>query len=70
MNTVLIVALAADDAPVKESVTPGVLGFITVALIAAALYFLMKSMRRRMANIDFDEGSDAPSPAAADRPEQ
>ncbi|PSK87376.1 hypothetical protein CLV63_13231 [Murinocardiopsis flavida] len=75
MNTALIVALAADDAPLKESVTPGVLGFITIALIATALYFLMKSMRRRMASIDFDEGldegSDTPRPAAAaDRSEE
>ncbi|WP_327089422.1 hypothetical protein OIE66_02005 [Nonomuraea sp. NBC_01738] len=40
-------------------VSPGLLGFVVVALIGVALYFLIKSMNRQMAKIDIprdDEG--------------
>jgi hypothetical protein len=50
--------LAADD----SSVTPGVLGFLVVAALGVATWLLLRSMRRQMKKIDFDE--DEPSRAA------
>ncbi|MGI5120246.1 hypothetical protein ACQEU5_12025 [Marinactinospora thermotolerans] len=40
--------LASLSADFKADITPGVLGFIVIAGIATALYFLMKSMRRHL----------------------
>ncbi|GAA3723260.1 hypothetical protein HDA32_000719 [Spinactinospora alkalitolerans] len=48
---------AASGGVLADTVTPGVLGFVVIAAIAAALYFLMKSMRKRMGNVNFDEGT-------------
>ncbi|GAA1677412.1 hypothetical protein GCM10009733_087900 [Nonomuraea maheshkhaliensis] len=60
--------LAAGD------VSPGVLGFIVVALIGFALYFLIKSMNKQMSKIqvpresELDDGADGrASGAAGDR---
>jgi hypothetical protein len=46
----------------ENKVTPGVLGFIVFAVMAVALWGLMKSMNRRMAKVRFKE---APDPAAS-----
>ncbi|GAA3741836.1 hypothetical protein [Salinactinospora qingdaonensis] len=43
----LAIALA-DSEVMADTVTPGVLGFLIVAAIGAALYFLMKNMRKHM----------------------
>ncbi|MFF7334663.1 hypothetical protein ACIQU5_00170 [Streptomyces sp. NPDC090306] len=52
----------------ENKVTPGVLGFIVFAVMALALWGLMKSMNRRMAKVEFKE---APDPeAAAGRPSE
>ncbi|GAA0633115.1 hypothetical protein GCM10009535_06130 [Streptomyces thermocarboxydovorans] len=45
----------------KDKVTPGVLGFIVFAVMALAVWGLMKSMNRHMNRVDFLE---APAPAA------
>ncbi|WP_327369522.1 hypothetical protein [Streptomyces sp. NBC_01217] len=45
-----------------NKVTPGVLGFIVFAALAAGVWLLMKSMNRHMGKVDFEE---APDPAAA-----
>jgi hypothetical protein len=55
--------LAADD----SSVTPGVLGFLVVAALGVATWLLLRSMRRQMKKIDFDESA-PPRPARAERP--
>ncbi|MFH9978368.1 hypothetical protein ACH4ND_03735 [Streptomyces sp. NPDC017179] len=53
-----LVPLAEFD---KNKVTPGVLGFVVFAVMALAVWALMKSMNRHMGRIDFKE---APDPAA------
>jgi len=57
-----LVPLAAelDD----NKVTPGLLGFVIFAVIAVALYALMKNMGKQMKKIDFEE---KPEQTPADR---
>jgi hypothetical protein len=45
----------------EDKVTPGVLGFIVFAVMALAVWGLMKSMNRHMSKVDFKE---APDPKA------
>ncbi|MFI6205812.1 hypothetical protein ACIBAI_05355 [Streptomyces sp. NPDC051041] len=51
-----LVTLAEVD---EDKVTPGVLGFIVFAVMALAVWGLMKSMNRHMGKVDFEE---APEP--------
>ncbi|MFF9895504.1 hypothetical protein [Streptomyces longispororuber] len=39
----------------ENKVTPGVLGFIVFAVMALAVWRLMKSMNRHMSKVDFKE---------------
>jgi hypothetical protein len=39
-----------------QDVSPGVLGFLVVAAIGVATYFLIRSMRRQLKKIDIPEG--------------
>jgi hypothetical protein len=39
-----------------QDVSPGVLGFLMVAAIGVATYFLIRSMRRQLKKIDIPEG--------------
>ncbi|MGW4158739.1 hypothetical protein [Streptomyces sp. NPDC004788] len=48
----------------ENKVTPGVLGFVVFAVLALAVWGLMKSMNRHMHKIDFTEAPD-PAPAGA-----
>lgn len=48
----------------EDKVTPGVLGFIVFAVMALAVWALMKSMNRHMGRVDFQESEDP-----GDRPE-
>ncbi|MFD5496646.1 hypothetical protein ACFYY3_12140 [Streptomyces sp. NPDC001812] len=64
-----LVTLAEVD---KDKVTPGVLGFIVFAVMALAVWGLMKSMTRHMNRVDFDEpaarrtgSDDATEPASS-----
>ncbi|MFJ9628601.1 hypothetical protein ACIQPR_02395 [Streptomyces sp. NPDC091280] len=52
-----LVPLAEVD---ENKVTPGVLGFIVFAVMALAVWGLMKSMSKQMNKVDFKE---APDPA-------
>ncbi|MBV2356471.1 hypothetical protein KUM39_19160 [Streptomyces sp. J2-1] len=54
-----LVPLAEVD---ENKVTPGVLGFIVFAVMAVAVWGLMKSMSKHMQKVDFKE---APDPEAA-----
>jgi Na+-transporting methylmalonyl-CoA/oxaloacetate decarboxylase gamma subunit len=45
----------------EDKVTPGVLGFIVFAVMALAVWGLMKSMSKQMNRVDFKE---APDPKA------
>ncbi|GGL76603.1 hypothetical protein GCM10010129_20480 [Streptomyces fumigatiscleroticus] len=51
-----LVPLAEVD---ENKVTPGVLGFIVFAVMALAVWGLMKSMNRHMGKVDFKESPDA-----------
>ncbi|WP_221347708.1 hypothetical protein [Streptomyces beigongshangae] len=42
----------------ENKVTPGVLGFIVFAVMALAVWGLMKSMNRHMGKVDFQEDAD------------
>ncbi|QHV85358.1 hypothetical protein C3K23_11255 [Streptomyces sp. 604F] len=44
----------------ENKVTPGVLGFIVFAVMALAVWALMKSMNRHMGKVDFVEPEAAP----------
>ncbi|GHH77475.1 hypothetical protein GCM10018793_25640 [Streptomyces sulfonofaciens] len=43
----------------QNKVTPGVLGFIVFAVMALAVWGLMKSMNRHMGKVDFQESPEA-----------
>ncbi|GHC49294.1 hypothetical protein [Streptomyces flavofungini] len=43
----------------ENKVTPGVLGFIVFAVMALAVWRLMKSMNRHMGKVDFKESPDS-----------
>ncbi len=43
----------------KSKVTPGILGFLVFAVMALAVWGLMKSMNRHMGKVDFEEAPDA-----------
>ncbi|MZD05355.1 hypothetical protein GTW43_09710 [Streptomyces sp. SID5785] len=49
-----LVPLAAKEVD-ENKVTPGVLGFIVFAVMALAVWGLMKSMNRHMGKVDFKE---------------
>ncbi|MFC8827538.1 hypothetical protein ACFT9I_19610 [Streptomyces sp. NPDC057137] len=51
----------------ENKVTPGVLGFIVFAVMAGAVWLLMKSMNRHMGKVDFEEkpADEAQTPAAS-----
>ncbi|MGW3485865.1 hypothetical protein [Streptomyces sp. AM 3-1-1] len=49
------VPLAEVDA---DKVTPGLLGFVVFAVMAAGVWALMKSMNRHMRKVDFKEPED------------
>lgn len=50
-----LVTLAEVD---EDKVTPGVLGFIVFAVLAVAVWGLMKSMNRHMSKVDFKEADE------------
>jgi hypothetical protein len=58
-----LVTLAEVD---KDKVTPGVLGFIVFAVMALAVWGLMKSMNRHMGKVDFKEAADPNAEPATD----
>ncbi|MFJ4468861.1 hypothetical protein ACIP2X_15415 [Streptomyces sp. NPDC089424] len=47
----------------EDKVTPGVLGFIVFAVMALAVWGLMKSMNRHMGRVDFKEAPEDPAGA-------
>ncbi|MFV2118547.1 hypothetical protein ACE14D_08885 [Streptomyces sp. Act-28] len=49
----------------KNKVTPGVLGFIVFAVMALAVWALMKSMNRHMNRVDFEEAPERPWSSSA-----
>ncbi|MFF2845225.1 hypothetical protein ACFVT5_02675 [Streptomyces sp. NPDC058001] len=47
----------------ENKVTPGVLGFIVFAVMALAVWGLMRSMNRHMGKVNFDEGENTKAKA-------
>jgi len=43
------------SAPEDSEVNPGLLGFVVVALLGVATWLLIRSMQRRLKNVNFDE---------------
>ncbi|MFJ7773103.1 hypothetical protein ACIQ1J_33165 [Streptomyces sp. NPDC097107] len=60
-----LVTLAELD---EDKVTPGVLGFIVFAVMALAVWGLMRSMSRHMGKVDFKEAPDADADASGGEP--
>ncbi|MFD3533916.1 hypothetical protein [Streptomyces sp. NPDC058664] len=60
-----LVPFAAEELD-KNKVTPGVLGFVVFAVLALAVWQLMKSMNRHMGKVSFEEAPDPSAPAAAE----
>ncbi|MGW1215388.1 hypothetical protein ACWD5F_37740 [Streptomyces sp. NPDC002499] len=61
-----LVPLAEVD---ENKVTPGVLGFVVFAVMALAVWALMKSMSKHMGKVDFKETSasgEDPDPTTAE----
>jgi len=54
------VRLAVDD----NDVSPGVLGFLVVALLGGATYLLIRSMNRQIGRIDLPDDADVGDDAA------
>ncbi|MFF7971851.1 hypothetical protein [Streptomyces sp. NPDC007905] len=52
----------------KNKVTPGVLGFIVFAVLALAVWGLMKSMNKHLQKVDFKEAPDGVAEAKPDSP--
>ena len=52
-----VTVFAAENVPTydPDKVTPGVIGFIAIALVAAAVIFLLLDMNRRIRRIQFRE---------------
>ncbi|MER7521292.1 hypothetical protein ABTZ91_33655 [Streptomyces sp. NPDC126499] len=59
-----LVPFAAEELD-KNKVTPGVLGFIVFAVMALAVWMLMKSMNRHMHKVDFAQSPDRAEAAPA-----
>ena len=66
----------AQTSDAESKVTPGVLGFLVVALLGVATFLLIRSMNRQIRRIDLppnetppdEELPDDPVSGAADRP--
>ncbi|MGX1908760.1 hypothetical protein ACWIID_07865 [Streptomyces phaeochromogenes] len=52
----------------ENKVTPGVLGFIVFAVMALAVWGLMKSMNRQLGRVDFTEEADPKTAASEPEP--
>ena len=50
----------------ENKVTPGVLGFIVFAVMAVAVWGLMKSMNKHMQKVDFKEAPDTKAETGAE----
>jgi hypothetical protein len=50
----------------EQQVSPGTLGFVVVALLGVALFFLIRSMNKQMKKINFDDGSEKAAPPGAE----
>ncbi|MFC4587307.1 hypothetical protein [Sphaerisporangium corydalis] len=63
------IAAQAAAAPATP-VGPGLVGFLVVAAIGVALYFLVKSMNRHISKIEAPHEADLERPAAGQESEQ
>ncbi|MFH9663074.1 hypothetical protein ACH4NF_22950 [Streptomyces sp. NPDC017248] len=54
----------------QNKVTPGILGFIVFAVMALAVWGLMKSMSKHMRKVDFKEAPEAGAEPAGSAPQR
>lgn len=57
-----VAVLASGSQSVASQVAPGVLGFLVVAGMALALYFLIRSMNKQLRKIGADKRTFGPPP--------
>ncbi len=75
MSSPVLFVSAAVDIPLvvtaldRTKVTPGLLGFLVVAALAVATWLLVRSMRRHLGRIDFEEGGDFEEAGDFEEPE-
>ncbi|NYI06054.1 hypothetical protein [Allostreptomyces psammosilenae] len=58
MNTFFL--LAAPQELDQDLVTPGALGFLVIALIGVAVWFLARSLSKQLRRVNFEERPDRP----------
>jgi hypothetical protein len=54
MSTASVLLAAAQVGPDPDDVTPGLLGFLVVAALGLAIWFLLRSMTRHLKKVDFE----------------
>jgi hypothetical protein len=57
-----VTELAAKGASTASQVAPGVLGFLVVAALALALFFLIRSMNKHLRKVGADKRTFGPPP--------
>lgn len=75
-GTLLLAAEKGDNFD-PDKITPGTIGFVVVALLGVALFFLLRSMTRHLGRVRFEEkdeprtrrGRRDDPPAPEERPE-
>ncbi|MDI2128835.1 hypothetical protein [Yinghuangia seranimata] len=60
--TPLALQLAVED----DRVSPGLLGFCVVAVLAVATWLLLKSMNKQMKRVNFEERPETPAAPSSD----
>lgn len=69
MKTMLFMLPMAGVAPPKDKVTPGTWGFVIVASLAVATWFLIRSMLKQLRKVDAGRPADQRD-SPADAPER
>lgn len=64
-----IAALVATTSTEDSSIGPGLLGFLVVVGLAAAVFVLYRSLRRQLKRIDFDPEGRTDAERMGDRPD-
>ena len=59
-----VTILASSSQSVASQVAPGALGFLVVAALALALYFLIRSMNKQLRKVGADKRTFEPPPPA------
>ena len=66
---VALVATTAPQGPNSDEVSPGLIGFITVFLLALATWLLIRSMVKHLRKVRYGPGPDGVAPQDPARPD-